>query len=289
MINRSLFSVMVLSAVASSAMATGFTVDISRPANDGKGDYNLNSIRFSDGTVYNSFKYAQDVRNLTYNQHSPNDYRVVAGPNTSISNKVTVLGDSHLSGKEVNLTTFLDRAEDVFQNRNLNHFFDVHTNCDPFGLTIDYRNNPLKDKILYTERGSGGSNSWVVIQAVDANGNKVGKNYLVNPHSMKDTGQDVAIYSRSDNPVFHGTQDLSILALDVKRDLGVNQVDFLRVFTPQKGVMYGNGLVYSGLGGGQDLAPDFKIIGTGEAVPEPATMALLALAALKRRKDKKSA
>jgi len=53
--------------------------------------------------------------------------------------------------------------------------------------------------------------------------------------------------------------------------------------------MYGNGLVFSGLGGGQDLAPDFKIIGTGEAVPEPATMALLALAALKRRKNKKSA
>lgn len=276
---KSILTLGMAAIAASQAFATTIALDIQRTgANDGRRDINLRSVTVGPDEIYNSFKFAQGVRDFTYNTQKPNRYRVVAGPDTTIANKRTVLGDNNLTGQEVNKSTFLNRATEVFQNTNLNHFVDLQSNSAPFGITLDYRNNPLQDKLFFFERGQGGANSWVVISAVDADGKQVGRNFLVDPFKMKDIGQKAAVYSSGAQINFQGTQDLSFLALDIKRDLGVNQADFIRVALPELNRTYGNGKTFTGTFGG-DLAPDFKIVGSAEAIPEPATMTVLALAA----------
>lgn len=253
---------------------------------DGRGDVFLREYR-AGGLIYNNFKYAKGVKDLVFNAHDPNAYRVIAGPNTSIGNKRTVLGDSHLRGDEVNQSTWLNRAGDVFKNSNLNHFVDLAGNSHPFALTIDYSNNPLMDGLLFFERGTGGSNSPVVLSAVDAQGRKIGKDFLVDPAQMIRNVNEAATYSQGESLHFSGSQTQSAKFLDIKRDFGVNSMAYLRITQPQLGVTYGNGLRFNGLLHGQDFQPDFKVIGTGQPVPEPATMTVLAmgaLAAMRRRK-----
>lgn len=276
-------------AALSTIPAMAQTIVTTTPSSDGRGNVFLREYR-AGGLIYNSFQYARGVKDLVFNPHAPNAYRVVAGPNTNVPNKETVLGDNHLRGDEVSQATWLNRAGDVFKNNNLNHFVDLAGNSHPFALTVDYSNAPLMAGLLFFERGIGGSNSPVVLSAVDAQGRKVGKDFLIDPAHMIRNVNQAAVYSQGEDIHFGGSQTQSAKFLDIKRDFGVNSMAYLRITQPQMGVTYGNGLRFNGLLSGQDFQPDFKVIGTGEPVPEPATMTILALGALAAmRRRKKSA
>jgi hypothetical protein len=246
--------------------------------NNGKNDITLDEIFFSAEERYQSFVGPSAVTKLTSSGGSTNTgLRVVAGKNTTVADKVMVLNDGgSLTGQEVSNSTLRNQARDAFNSRNLNWFFDSWVSDTKFSMDVKY-DTALSDKIFITERGTGGSNSKFLLEALDSSGNKIGNSVQVDPKNRVNTGRNGAVWSQGKDPsALDWHQEISFYAFDVS-DFGVASLSGVRISTP-----------HVSLGSGQDIQPDFKIYGSAAPVPEPGTMILVgagaALAAFRRRK-----
>lgn len=130
------------------------------------------------------------------------------------------------------------------------------TSTPNFGFTIvfeqpvrdsDPEKSDLRGELLYFERGSGGGNSWLTMQAVDEDGNALGPALAIGP-------QETFVTTPAFDAVVNN-QQLGGLAIDVSR-LGVDEVQFLRVRRTQPS--NDDGYV-SGVSGA-DFQPDFKLM-----------------------------
>lgn len=242
-------------------------------ANDASNDVWLDSIRYSSTEIYTGFLGPQAILNLNGPGGSSNTGHRVVGPRNSpsVADKAVVLddGDGRFDGDEVSNAVFRQNATMAFQSRNLNYFYDVSSD-GAWSMTLDFRNNPFRNKIVYFERGGGGSNSYMQLEAVDINGNRLGNAFLIRPRTSRDLGLQGSTYSLGKTASANTwSQTFSFYDLNVS-DLGVSQISLLRISSPT-GVT---------LGAGEDLQPDFKIFATQNPVPEPGTMTLLGAGAL---------
>lgn len=254
-------------------------------ANDGSNDVWLDMIKYSQTEIYTDFVGPQAIlRYATGGGGANTGHRVVGARNSvGIPDKDVVLddGDGRLEGDEVNVAKFREHVLMAMQSRNLNYYYDMAGNDPNFSMTLDFSHNPIRNKVVYFERGGGGSNSWLQLEAVDVNGNKIGNTYVVKPRTSTDLNLQGAVYSGGKDAVAQNwSQTISFYDLSVA-DFGVASISYLRVSMP-KGVT---------LGSGEDLQPDFKIMATRSPVPEPFTMGLLgaAGAAWVARRRKKAA
>ncbi|MCG9894724.1 MAG: PEP-CTERM sorting domain-containing protein [Fimbriimonadaceae bacterium] len=252
--------------------------------NNGQNDVWLDYIKYSQNQIYTDFLGPRQILNFTTSGGSTNTgIRVVAGTNTSTNpNKFAVLddGDGKIEGAEMNKTNFVNRLTQAFNSRNINEYLDMSGNDANFSMVLDFTHNPLRNKIVYFERGGGGSNSWLQLEAVDAQGKTLGQKFVVQPRTSTDMNLNTVTYSWGKTQSGAWSQQLSFYDLDVA-DLGVSSISYLKVSMPQ-GVK---------LGPGEDFQPDFRIYATRDAVPEPATMLLLGgagAAAIWRKRRRKA-
>lgn len=282
-----LASITVIASIAAAqASNTNFTVKSSilgSGQNNSFNDIRLEEIIFTPDHRYQTFIGPSWVGNLQTGGNSwNNNVRVLAGKNGSVSDKVMVLDnkDGWLQGQEVSSSTFNSQIKDAFSSRNINHFVDIYCSDPCFRVDLKY-DTPLSDKIFVSERGTGGSNSKMVLEALDASGKVVGTKLYVDPKNRVNTNLYGATYtSSSKNPTpTDQCQLISFYAFDVAQ-FGVSQISGIRVSTPKQS-----------LGSGQDYAPDFRVMASAAPVPEPGTMLVLGAGAAffaARRRIKKA-
>lgn len=253
--------------------------------NNGRNDIRLNSVT-KNGSVYTSFVAPSHI-NIT--APNPNcDVRVVQGVDGAFSKDASVLANTNNGALETESVFESSALRAMQDTRNINRFIDItgHTN---FSAIFDFSGQQSFNQLLWTERGHGGTNSFSVLTAVDANGNRIAgsKQYLIRPQDATNMGLEGAVYSTGTNPRFSGSQTISGQVIDMLSAFGVSNVSRVQVSVPVANGVYGNA-TFSGLGSGQDFQPDFRMVG---AVPEPGTMAAIGigLAGVLRSRRKKKA
>ncbi|XAM00139.1 hypothetical protein OT109_01880 [Phycisphaeraceae bacterium D3-23] len=159
---------------------------------------------------------------------------------------------SHISDEDI--AAFETDLLRVMANKNLNNYIDMGGN-PTFEFTITFE-LPVKDddegpdvhgELLYFERGTGGGNSWLTMQAVDEDGNALGPAIAISPEETFRTTPEFSVYRSG--------QKIGGLAIDVSR-LGVSEVQHLRL---RRTVSTDDG--HGALSrGGVDYQPDFKLM-----------------------------
>lgn len=149
-------------------------------------------------------------------------------------------------------------------NLNLNNIVDTE-NRGSFKMDLSF--GKAISSLFFWERGM---NSKLGVQALDAGGNLIGKLLTLDSSKWKSAGFSI------DTTEIGGAQKVGSLGLTLE-DLGVaGPIQNLRLTSEA---------AFNG--------PDFKLVGSSEAVPEPTTMAGLALAgagmAWARRRQAKKA
>ena len=138
----------------------------------------------------------------------------------------------------------------AFNNNNLNNYLDSSSGIT-FSFIIEF-DLVVKDndagpddlgEILYFERGSGGGNSWLKMQAVDENGAPLGPWLVIGPNETVQTTPVTTVTSSNGK--------VGTTAIDVSR-LGVSEFKYLRVSNELNGE--------PAYAGGGDTQPDFKIM-----------------------------
>ncbi|MEM9064503.1 MAG: hypothetical protein AAGB51_03325 [Planctomycetota bacterium] len=229
------------------------------------GDVMLTEVRLPDGMYYDQFIHAASIDEF-YFAGGSGKLRVIAGVDTTDTEgsfKLEDLDGNSSSVSQDDLALFNDRALSAFQNDNLNNYVDISGNYE-FSCVVTFSrtvrdNDPAPDatpEILYFERGSGGSNSWLVIEALDEHGNVMGTPRVMapseavasDPPAMVDT-HDSSLQPRN------SPQEMTAVPVDLS-ELGVEQLDRLRMRTPVNGVDMWNGSPWTG----GEIAPDFKLM-----------------------------
>ncbi|OAB62800.1 PEP-CTERM sorting domain-containing protein [Leptolyngbya valderiana BDU 20041] len=261
-IYSSLAATALLALNVSPAQAFSFTTN--KTGNDAKGLIELNSIQLEDGTIIDDFSVINEARIVSNDEYSGGNTgaasadigdNVVAGPNTGMKKE-------NLSEDELHVN---------LQNLNLNSIIDTEDNGN---FAIDLFFDKAVDNLLVWERGM---NSKLGIQAIDRNGNLIGRYLEVNSRNWQYAGYDI------DTQEIGGAQKVGARGISMA-ELGVED-------------QYITGFRF--ISQSDFNGPDWKILGTDvtrggeiplETVPEPGTMAgLLAigglLAASRRRKN----
>jgi len=153
-------------------------------------DVMLEQVLLPNGMQYTRFIHASSIDEFTFDGGT-GTLRVIAGTETTGTEGSFRLEDLDGNSSSVSpddLALFNDRALSAFQNDNLNNYIDLSGSHD-FSCVVTFDrtvkdNSPDADstpEILYFERGSGGSNSWLVIEAIDADGNVIGTPRVMSP------------------------------------------------------------------------------------------------------------
>lgn len=149
-------------------------------------------------------------------------------------------------------------------NKNLNNIIDGE---DGGSFKMNLFFEQAVSNLFFWERGM---NSDLSVQALDASGNLIGSLFTITRDTWKSAGYGI------DTTEIGGTQSVGSWGLNAK-DLGVMGSIF--------GIQVSADASHNG--------PDFKVVGEAAAVPEPTTMAGLALAgagfAAARRRKKQAA
>ncbi len=280
----------VASALAAISAAQTPTVKVTiggNGQNDGRNDIILDYVQYSETEIYTEFIRPQGLvsLNMAENTWKGGNLNVIAGKNTTGIGYNKVVPDD-LDGRketgEISRNDFKNEVLKASQSRNLNWFINSGVTDTSFELTMDFSQDPLRHRIIFFERGPGGPNSIIQLEAVNAQGQKIGNSVRINPsqghmirHDFGGRDRDAAVYATTDGN--NGKQELGFYDLHVS-DFGVSSVSYLRFTTP-------GSFGFSG-----DLQPDFKIMGTNAPVPEPGTMlAIGAGAALMAWRRKRAA
>ncbi len=281
-------AVSLLAAVAAAQTPTVNVTIGGNGQNDGRNNIILDYVQYSETEIYTEFIRPQGLisLNMSENTWKGGNLNVIAGKNTTGIGYTKVVPDDRdgrAEAGEISRDAFKNEVLKASQSRNLNWFINSGVTDTSFEMTMDFSQDPLRHRILFFERGPGGPNSIIQLEAVDAQGRKIGNSVRINPsqghmirHDFGGRDRDAAVYATTDGN--NGKQELGFYDLHVS-DFGVSSVSFLPFTTP-------GSFGFSG-----DLQPDFKIMGTNAPVPEPGTMlAIGAGAALlaRRRKAKKA-
>jgi hypothetical protein len=222
---------------ATPAQAFTFATNLASGSNEPKGDIFLKSVTLSGGRMINNFSL---VNSTTLIQNDP-----WTGKNTGAASSDR--GD-HASGVKVEKATESSITASL-GNLNLNNIVDTEDRGSfKMNLTFDQAISSL----FFWERGM---NSKLGVQALDKQGNLIGKLLTLNSSLWQRAGFGI------DTTEIEGTQQVGSLGLTLG-DLGVS--------SPINSIQLTSEAAFNG--------PDFKVVGSSEAVPEPATMAGLALA-----------
>lgn len=224
------------------------TFNVSGPATgnspDVQGDAVLNTVEYPSGDVFISYYKPANVSDIQYGGDTTK-WRVRGGTNCTIG-----LSGGAYPLSSVGLASFHDLMLTAFSNKNLNNYLDSSSGIT-FSFIIEF-DLVVKDndagpddlgEILYFERGSGGGNSWVKMQAVDENGAPLGPWLVIGPNETVQTTPDTTVTSSNGK--------VGTTAIDVSR-LGVSEFKYLRVSNELNGEP-----AYTG---GGDTQPDFKIM-----------------------------
>lgn len=239
------------------------TFNVSGAATNGdmQGDAFLSSVVYPDESKFTEYYSPVNVSSLFGQQNQGRNIKIRGGSNITdgVPGEFTLGGFA--KGKKKNRITAKDidafeiTLREVFANKNLNNYFDMSGSPD-FGFTISFElpvkdddpDNPdVRGEILFFERGSGGGNSWLTMQAVDEFGTALGPALAISPEETFLTTPQFAVLNSS--------QKIGGLAVDVSR-LGVSEVQHLRVRRTQTS---DDG--YKTVSrGGVDFQPDFKLM-----------------------------
>ncbi len=239
-----------------------FEVDYEGP----RGTNTLEAINFGAGLRFTKFIYANAVTDFqgTDQQRSYGQTRIVRGPDSDVGPepmKAPLATHSDEAHAE-----FEQQLVGVFQNTNLNSFIDNMTHNPHFSFVLELE-KPLKDddqgdddlvgEIIFFERGARVANSYILLEALDADGNVMGTPYLVDPDIPIEMSPPVqaCVLSTGDFS-YRFSQDLGGVSIDLGK-LGVSSTSRIRVSRPTVGE---NGLTNAMLSGGRDLNPDFKLV-----------------------------
>ncbi|MEM9915409.1 MAG: hypothetical protein AAF911_10645 [Planctomycetota bacterium] len=228
---------------------------------DMQGDAFLSSVVYPDDSEYTEYYSPVNVWDLYGQAGQGKKIKIRGGSNITdgVPGQYTLGGYATDSSSNTitddDVDAFEDTLREVLANKNLNNYFDMSGSPD-FGFTISFElpvmdddpdNSDVRGELLFFERGSGGGNSWLTMQAVDEDGNALGPALAISPEETYLTSPEFAVLNSS--------QKIGGLAVDVSR-LGVSEVQHLRV---RRTTTSDDG--YTPVSrGGVDFQPDFKLM-----------------------------
>lgn len=227
----------------------------------------LRYIDFGNGFLYEQFIYVKSVENFEH-EGSPGSSRIVAGPESEAHSPKHRLGNADGNPDDVtsfDRDAFADSIRLCFRNSNLNNCLD-NNGSEPyfsFEMTLDreLRDNDIEPdgigEIIYFDRGPTGANSFMIIEAIDADGNVLGNPLLISPADLAETTPKAESGTFDDDLNYSNkSEKFGAVSIDLS-ELGVQRVSRLRVRQPSVGEL---GLSEADLTGNIDLAPDFKLL-----------------------------
>ncbi|MEL6499141.1 MAG: hypothetical protein AAGJ54_10380 [Planctomycetota bacterium] len=231
-----------------------------------RGTNTLESINFGGGLRFDTFIYATEVTNFVGgdDENDRGHTRIVRGPDSDVG--PAPMNAPLATDAPEQVREFEQVLAGVFQNTNLNSFLDNHTRNPHFSFVLELE-KPLRDddagdddlvgEIIFFERGAQVANSFILLEALDADGNVMGTPYLINPDTPIEMSPPVQACVLSMNALeYRRSQDLGGVSIDLGK-LGVSSTSRIRVSRPVVGQ---DGMEGSMLGGGRDLNPDFKLV-----------------------------
>jgi hypothetical protein len=244
----------------------------------------LDSVVMGSRTVDPALRVAVESVTGFNTNAGPGVIRIVSGTSTTGTSGFHRLESQDGNASSVSSAdrnAFNARIRDAFNNANLNNYLDI-SDSKSFSFTINFA-RPIADEagiaeLFYFERGTGGSNSYLVLQPVNASGNAIGNALLVRPSLTRNLSPEIEVQTFNSSGSPNGKQEITGAAIDIQGAFGLSSLQFLRVTNASVG---SNGL--TGLKSGEDKAPDFKIL----AIPSPGAgavaMGAVLLAARRRR------
>ena len=228
-------------------------------------DVLLRRVVWDDGSEFDEFIFASDVRDVVYS--GPNHKLRVITAHKSQTGDPGVFPIQNEDGNgsstsEQDRQLFADRILEAFNHENLNAYVHRRTSSD-FSCVIEFEesirdNSPLADDIgeLLVLEMSG--NSKLQIDALDEQGAPIGSPVVV--EGYKRVAPDrlyTRKYSNNGNPLC-GSFEWKAIGVDLS-DLGVNEVRAIRVSTPTNA-------------GGSDIKASFRIVGIRTSTVPTAAM-----------------
>ncbi len=227
------------------------------PATNGdvQGDAFLKSVAYPNSQVFTEFYRPVEVSRLQVAAKDTLDVRIRGGDHiTEGVQGLQVLQGFAGGAPSADIPAFSEALKEVMASQNLNYYMDMMGAPD-FSFVIGF-DRPVRDdapdvsdargELLYLERGTNGGNSWLTMQAVDADGNALGPALAISPEETFPTSP---LFS-----ILNSTQQLGGLAIDVSR-LGVSQVQYLKLSRSSAAHAGFEPLAIGGI----DFQPDFKI------------------------------
>jgi hypothetical protein len=233
-------------------------------SNGAKGDVIVSKMEIGKGLMYEQFIYATKVENFQY-EGETGAMRVVKGDNVTTAGRTGTLEAMDADPRSVSTKDrelFSALMLESLRNVNLNHFVDLRRDVRwsmdvSFDVLIE-DNAPKADgvpEIVFFERGAGGGNSCLTIEALDAQGNVIGTPIALTSADGVHTSPMASVGTFDDALRQSGSQEMTGVALDLSL-LGVTHASKLRLRTPVKGDRTTDG----GSWQSGELQPDFKIV-----------------------------
>ena len=228
------------------------------PATTGdlQGDAFLASVTYPDSEVFTEFYRPAEVSRLQVAAADVHDVRIRGGDRITegVQGVRPLEGFASGTPSAADVPAFSEELKEVMASQNLNYYVDMMGAPD-FSFVIGFE-RPVRDddpdasdargELLYLERGTNGGNSWITMQAVDADGNALGPALAISPEETFPTSPLFSISAAS--------QQVGGLAIDVSR-LGVPAVQYLKLSRSSAAHAGFEPLAIAGI----DFQPDFKI------------------------------
>lgn len=243
-----------LACSGNSAQAFNFTTNLASGSVDPTRDIFLQSVSLNDGTTISNFSLVSSAT-------------IISNDNWTGGNSGAASSDRGDNASGINLERATNTSiASSLGNLNLNNIIDTEDR-GTFKINVSFEQ--AVSSLFFWERGM---NSQLGVQALDSNGSLIGNLLTLDSRTWQYAGFGI------DTTEIAGAQRVGSLGVSLA-DLGVNG--------PIHSIQLTSTSAFNG--------PDFKVIGgSSAAVPEPTTMAGLALAGiglttLRRRQSKKTA
>ena len=243
------------------------SLNVAGPLVDGvsNGDLFLESVQYDGSELLDQFYKPSGISSFFLHPEHEDRISIRGGKNITDGvpgdRKFRVManrrGAKTASAKQA---LFEQQINEVLQSDNINFYINTQYNKSNgmgnvmFDLVINFDDLPLLDndpepdaigELLLFERGTGDGNSWLTLQAVDADGVALGPPLAVGTGDTHATNPPTKLYRN---------QGMGGVAIDLSR-LGVTELSHLRI---RSTYATDSGFVPN-IGPGVDFEPDFKI------------------------------